>query len=75
MRLQAKIAANTPISTKVKHSENKISDKRSWKTKTLTVYTQKIYTNVTAVAHQSHLRPKDLNNDAHEKMRHPPKVT
>jgi hypothetical protein len=31
----------------------------------------KIHTNITSVADQNHLCPKDLNNDARGKTRHP----
>jgi dephospho-CoA kinase len=71
-----KIVVNAPNAQQVKRFENKnkASDKRIQKTKTLALYTQKNI-NFTSVADQNHLRPKDLNNDARRKMRHPLEVT
>jgi hypothetical protein len=69
-----KAAANAPTYTqkcnalRIKHPDTTKSEKN----RKISHYT---HTNITSMADQNHLRPKDLNSDARGKMWHPLEAT
>jgi hypothetical protein len=71
--VSSKVVASAPTyAQKCNALRIKNSDTKKLENSKLSHYTHK---NITSMADQNHLRPNDLNNDAHEKTRHPLEAT